>query len=320
LLSTWHSLLLYAPAVIATTFMKGLIKGLRVSAVLPLVALNTVVHCMPLFVVALGKALLPFAPLRRVSNDCLARLAESWIGVNNAMIHAFTPTRFVAELPDDLRQDGHYLVLANHQSWVDILVLQKLLNRRIPLLRFFLKRSLIWVPILGLAWWALDFPFIRRYSRQQLAKNPQLRLHNRLVTRRSCEKFADIPVSIMNFVEGTRFTARKHATQASPWPHLLKPHAGGIAFVLDAMGSGLHALLDVSIVYPAGIPSMMDLMAGRIPEVRVHIRPRPLPLALIQTMNDPNDRAFRVQFKRWLNELWDEKQATIAQMRQASTQ
>jgi len=293
-------------------------KWLRMSAVLSLVALNTLLHCTPLFVIALGKALLPFAPLRRASNNCLAALAESWIGTNNTMIDAFTPTRFVTDIPDDLRKDGHYLVVANHQSWVDILVLQKLLNRRIPLLRFFLKRSLIWVPMLGLAWWALDFPFMSRYSRQQLAKNPQLRQHNRQVTRQACEKFADIPVSIMNFVEGTRFTAAKHARQTSPWPHLLKPHAGGIAFVLDAMGSGLQALLDVSIVYPAGIPSMLDLMAGRIPEVRVHIRHRPLPLALIQNMNDPNDRDFRIQFQRWLNELWDEKEATISQMMQAS--
>jgi len=293
-------------------------KGLRVSAVLPLVALNTVLHCTPLFIVALAKALLPFAPLRRACNYCLAVLAESWIGANNAMINTFTPTCFVADLPTDLRKDGHYLVLANHQSWVDILVLQKLLNRRIPLLRFFLKRSLIWVPVLGLAWWALDFPFMSRYSRKQLAKNPQLRQHNRQVTRRACEKFADIPVSIMNFVEGTRFTASKHARQASPWPHLLKPHAGGIAFVLDAMGSGLHALLDVSIVYPAGIPSMLDLMAGGIPEVRIQVRQRPLPAELLQNMNDPNDRDFRIQFQRWLNELWDEKEAVMAQMSQAS--
>jgi len=294
--------------------MNGLIKYVRLSAVLPLVALSTVLHCTPLLMVALIKALFPFAPLRRASNRCLVMLAESWIGGNNRMITAFTPTRFIVDLPDDLRKDGHYLLLANHQSWVDILVLQKLLNRRIPLLRFFLKRSLIWVPLLGLAWWALDFPFMRRYSRQQLAKNPHLRQHNRQVTRRACEKFADIPVSIMNFVEGTRFTAAKHARQASPWPHLLKPHAGGIAFVLDAMGSGLHALLDVSIVYPAGIPSMLDLMSGQIPEVRVQVRQRPLPVELLHTMIDPNDRAFRVQFQRWLNELWDEKEATMAQM------
>jgi len=300
--------------------MNGPMKWLRISAVLPLVTLNTVLHCTPLLLVALGKALLPFAPVRRASNYCLAVLAESWIGANNAMISTFTRTRFVTDIPADLRKDGHYLVLANHQSWVDILVLQKLFNRRIPLLRFFLKRSLIWVPLLGLAWWALDFPFMSRYSRQQLAKNPQLRQHNRQVTRKACEKFADIPVSIMNFVEGTRFTSAKHARQASPWPHLLKPHAGGIAFVLDAMGSGLHALLDVSIVYPAGIPSMLDLMAGRIPEVRVQVRQHPLPVELMQNMVDPNDRDFRVQFQRWLNALWDEKEATIAQMLKPSGQ
>jgi len=289
-------------------------KWPQIMAILLLIAISTVLHCAPLLSIALCKAVLPFAPLRRISNRWLAFLAESWNHTNSWMIDTFTPTRFVVEMPVDLQRDGHYLVIANHQSWVDILVLQKLLNRRIPLLRFFLKRSLFWVPILGLAWWALDFPFMHRYTRQQIAKNPQLRQRNRQATQRACEKFADMPVTITNFVEGTRFTVAKHQRQASSWSHLLKPQAGGIAFVLDAMGSGLHALLDVSIVYPAGIPSMVDLMAGHIPEVRVHIIQRPLPLELISRMNDPSERSIRSQFQRWLNELWDEKQATITRL------
>src|SRR5690606_37691604 len=183
---------------------------LRVVPILLLIVLNTLLHCVPLFVVALVKAVLPFAPVRRACNPLLTGLAESWISVNSAMMAMFTGTRFSVEGQADLPRDGHYLVLANHQSWVDILVLQKVFNRRIPLMRFFLKRSLFWVPVLGLAWWALDFPFMGRYTRKQIAKNPELGRRDMEVTRKACEKFQSIPVAVMNFVEGTRFTAAKH--------------------------------------------------------------------------------------------------------------
>src|SRR5690606_33117909 len=162
-------------------------------------------------------------------------ISESWIGLNTAMIQMFTDTRLEVHCPAQLRSDGHYLVLANHQSWVDIPMLQAALNRRVPLLRFFLKSQLFWVPLLGLAWWALDFPFMKRYSREQLARRPELAGRDIEATRRACERFAHIPVSSMNFVEGTRFTPAKHAAQQSPFSHLLKPKAGGVAFVLDAM-------------------------------------------------------------------------------------
>ena len=288
-------------------------KWFRIVPILLLIALNTLLHCLPLFAVALFKALLPLAAVRRACNPLLTGLAESWIGVNSAMMGAFTRTRFQADMPATLERDGHYLVLANHQSWVDILVLQKVFNRRIPLLRFFLKRSLFWVPVLGLAWWALDFPFMGRYSRKQIARNPELGRRDMEATRRACARFRDIPVAVMNFVEGTRFTRAKHDGPGSPFRHLLKPKSGGVAFVLDAMGQGLHALLDVTIVYPGGIPSMLDLMADRVPEVKVLVRERPIPAELVAG-DYQGDRAFRARFQQWMNGMWQQKDEDIARL------
>jgi 1-acyl-sn-glycerol-3-phosphate acyltransferase len=259
------------------------------------------------------KALLPSQRLRVASNPLLTGLAESWIGVNNWMWDRFTDTRLSVRGEGGLQVDGHYLVLANHQSWVDILVLQKVFNRRIPLLRYFLKRQLFWVPLLGMAWWALDFPFMGRYTPKQIARRPELAGRDIAATRRACEKFRAIPVAIMNFVEGTRFTPDKHAKQASPYRYLLKPKSGGVAFVLDAMGEGLHAILDVSIAYPAGSPSLLDLLANRIPEVRVQLRERPIPEAMLRG-DYQNDRAFRAQFQQWMNGLWREKDEDMARL------
>ncbi|MFT4179445.1 MAG: acyltransferase [Thermomonas sp.] len=286
-------------------------RQLRIVLILLLVAASTTLHVLPLLLVALVKALLPFERLRLAANSLLTGLAASWIGFNGWLWDTFTQTRLIVHGDADLRMDGHYLVLANHQSWVDILVLQKVFNRRIPLLRFFLKRQLFWVPLLGLAWWALDFPFMGRYTKKQIAKRPELAGRDIEATRRACEKFRAIPVSIMNFVEGTRFTPGKHARQSSPYRHLLKPKSGGVAFVLDAMGQGLHAVLDVTIAYPGGRPSLADLLADGVPEVCVQIRQREIPTELL-CGDYQNDRAFRARFQQWMNGLWDQKDTDMA--------
>lgn len=280
---------------------------LRVPVAALLWAANTLLHVPPLLAVALVKALLPLRWVRNACNPLLTGISASWIGLNTAMIGLMTHTHYSVTTEADLRGDGHYLVLANHQSWVDIPVLQALFNRKIPLLRFFLKQQLFWVPLLGLAWWALDFPFMKRYSREELARRPELAGRDIEATRRACAKFRNIPVSVMNFAEGTRYTTAKHAAQASPFANLLNPRAGGVAFVLSAMGEALHSILDVTLVYPNGRPSLVDLFADRVGEVRVHIRELGIPEDL-RAGDYQNDPEFRARAQRWINGLWSEKE------------
>lgn len=285
---------------------------LRIPLAIALLILNTIVHVLPLFALALFKVVLPVHGLRVALSRALVVIAESWIGVNSALFDLFTRTQWHIEGLEGLKRDGNYLVLCNHQSWVDIPVLQKVFNRRIPFLRFFLKSQLIWVPLLGPAWWALDFPFMKRHSREELAKHPELAGKDRETTRKACEKFSHMPVSVMNFVEGTRFTRAKHDAQGSSYTHLLRPKAGGVAFVLDAMGEGLHAIVDVTIVYAQGAGSMMDLIAGRVRDIRVHIRQRAIDPALRGDYE--NDAAFRERFQTWVNALWAEKDAEVGRL------
>ncbi len=283
---------------------------LRVAVTLSMVLISTIVHVPIVLVGALIKAAIPLKAVRRLCDRVLVGTAESWNALNTYLIRRLTHTRLVIESETKLERDGHYVVISNHQSWVDIPVLEALLNRRVPMLRFFLKSQLFWVPLLGLAWWALDFPFMKRYSREVIARRPELAGRDIEATRRACEKFRDIPVSLINFVEGTRFTPAKHAAQSSAYRHLLKPKAGGIAFVLDAMGDAMHAILDVTIVYPHGIPTIADLFADRIPEVRIHIRELPIPRELVGG-DYQNDASFRERFQEWVNGLWSEKDARI---------
>lgn len=286
---------------------------IRIPLALLLLVANVVLHVTPLFVLALLRVIVPVRAIRLGLSRALVLIAESWIAFNSAMFEWFTRTHWQVEGLDGLRRDGSYLVLCNHQSWVDIPVLQKVFNRRIPFLRFFLKSQLIWVPLLGPAWWALDFPFMKRYSKETLARHPELQGKDREATRKACEKFRHLPVSVMNFVEGTRFTPAKHAVQSSPYRHLLRPRAGGVAFVLDAMGDALHAILDVTIVYAGGASTMMDLVAGRVRDIRVHVRE--LPIGRDLRGDYEQDAAFRERFQTWINALWQDKDAQIERMR-----
>lgn len=289
-----------------------MIARLRITIGAVLFGLSTLIHVIPLLLVALIKAVLRLRTAQRVCDRMLISIAENWIGVNTIMIRTLTHTRIVAEPSAAWSYSGHYLVLANHQSWVDIPVLQAVFNRQIPFLRFFLKSQLIWVPLLGLAWWALDFPFMKRYSREKLAKFPELAGRDLETTRRACRKFRGRPISVLIFPEGTRMTRLKHEMQSSPFPHLLKPKAGGVAFVLEAMGDALHTIIDVTIAYPEGKPTFADLLADRIPEVRVYARAREIPRELVggDYENDPHARS-RVQ--TWINEVWSEKDALLSE-------
>jgi 1-acyl-sn-glycerol-3-phosphate acyltransferase len=298
--------------------MTPVLAALRAAFVFSLIALNTLIHVPVLLLFALFKLVLRFQAAQIGLTRLLMHIAARWIAVNTALMRGLTPTRFEFEGLESLPADGWYLVLCNHQSWVDIPVLQMAMNRRIPMLKFFLKQQLIWVPVMGLAWWALDFPFMRRHTREQIARNPALRDQDIEATRRACAKFRYTPVSVMNFVEGSRFTPAKHARRNSPYTHLLPPKAGGVAFVLQTLGDTLKAVVDVSIVYPGGCPSLFDLLAGRIPEVRLRASLRELPRSLLGR-DYQQDEAFRAEFQAWVNALWAHKDVELGELLAASS-
>lgn len=279
-----------------------------------LILINTLFWFPLLLALALAKLSVPLSGWRRLCTAGLTGIANNWIGANCRFMDALHRIDWQITGVDNLDPEGWYLVTCNHQSWADIPVIQYALNRRIPLLKFFLKRQLIWVPLLGVAWWALDFPFMKRYSREQLEKHPELRGRDLETTRQACEKFREKPVTVFNFVEGTRRTPAKVAEQKPPFRNLLKPKAGGTAFVLGAMGEKLHTLLDVTIVYPDEHPSFWGLLSGRIRRIVIHVRALEIPPEFLGR-DYMNDEAFREDFQRWITRLWQDKDRLIEELR-----
>ncbi len=291
--------------------MRRLFTGILTTTLL---LLNTVVLICPLLVFALLKLVLPGRG-RDYASWAVMWVAETWSEIDKAIFALCIPTQWDVRGVENLRKDTSYLAVSNHQTWVDIPALIESLNRRTPFFKFFLKKELIWVPLLGLAWWGLDYPFMKRYSKAFLEKHPELKGKDLEITKAACELFKRQPVTVVNYLEGTRFTEAKHREQQSPYRYLLKPKAGGVAFVLAALGEQLDALLDVTIVYPGNqAPGFWALLNGSISRVIIDIQVRELDPSLWDGDYE-NDTEFRQSVQAWVNQLWQEKDQRIERLR-----
>lgn len=299
------------------SMLADMCSHLRSAFALLILVVHTTFWAIPIYVVTLLKLIIPWKPWRTFCSRIMTRLSELWVSTNNVFLRLLQRTTWDVQGLEGLRTDQSYLVNSNHQSWTDIVVLQRVFSGHIPFLRFFIKQELIWVPLFGIVWWALDMPFMKRYPREVLEKHPELRGKDVEATRKSCERLQDFPVSIINFLEGTRFTREKHRAQESPYRHLLRPRAGGIAFVLGAMGDRLTHLLDVTIVYPQGRPTLWEFIGGKVSRIVIRVNQRPIPPEFLQR-DYATDAEFRAQFQTWVSELWSDKDALIDRLLQES--
>ena len=291
--------------------MRRLLTGCLVTLLL---LLNTLILIGPLMVFALLKLVAP-GRSRDYASWAVMWIAETWAEIDKLIFATLTPTVWDIRGGEGLRRDRSYLVVSNHQSWVDIPALVQAFNRKTPYFKFFLKQELIWVPFLGLAFWALDYPFMKRYSKAYLARHPEMAGQDLEITKRACARFKDLNVTVVNYLEGTRFTAAKQAQQGSPYQHLLKPKAGGVAFTLATLGPQLDALLDVTLVYPGQrAPGFWKLISGQVPKVIMDIRTRELDPAL-WAGDYQGDAEFRQYVQSWVSQLWQDKDTRIAELK-----
>lgn len=291
--------------------MPAIITGIIASLLL---LTNILFWVTILMLFTLLRKILPWNSARKVIGKLMIVIAESWVYCNSGWIWLTQKMDWDIRLPDNLDRNGWYFVVSNHQSWVDILLLQHTLKGRAPFLKFFLKQELIKVPIMGAAWWALDFPFMKRYSKAYLEKHPEMRGKDLETTRQACEKFKEIPTSVVNYLEGTRFTQSKHDNQQSPYQHLLKPKSGGMAFAMSAMGDQFKSIIDVTIDYPDGIPTFWDFLQGKMKRCTVVVEEKAIPEA-VRGGDYENDSEFRATFQEWVQDLWQEKDQTLQSLK-----
>lgn len=284
----------------------GQLKGIL--AILALI-LSTSVFFIPVLFFGLLK-LVPNTRWRILCMRIIDKAINHWSDVNSAYINYTQDIHWQIHGLEQLEANASYLVMANHQSWLDIVLLQHLFNRKIPVLKFFIKDQLKWVPLLGFSWWAMGSPFMKRYSKEYLLKYPHKKGKDLESTRKALRLFKKTPSSIMNFVEGTRFTSQKKTLQNSPYQHLLKPKAGGIRFVLSSMGEQIQSILDVTIVYPCKEHSLWDFLCQRVKSIVLDVRRIPIPTQFLKNELFDDEQTHHA-FCEWLNTLWDEKDKLI---------
>lgn len=277
-----------------------------------LYAINFLFWPLLVFVGALLR-LIPIPSWQKICTHFLHNILIYWAACNSFIQRVTTRIEWDVRGVKNLKKDDWYLLISNHQSWIDILVLVQLFNHRIPPLKFFMKKELLWtLPLAGLGAWLLDFPFMGRHSKSFLAKHPELKGKDLETTRKACEKFKNTPTSIISFAEGTRFTPEKHAHQDSPYRYLLRPKAGGVAFTLGAMGKYFHKILNITLIYPNAQADAWHYFSGRIKKIVVHVEELPVTPELLGDYE--NNREYRVLFQQWLNGLWQRKDALIAEV------
>lgn len=274
------------------------------------IAIATVSVCVVLLVWSFHLAIVPKASKPAIQKR-MDYIIIWWTTANRWMIQRLNlvSPEIHWEGREHLSPAQWYLVVCNHQTWADILLLQTYLLDDIPPLKFFTKSQLIWLPFVGQAMYVLGFPFVKRVSREQIKKNPSLRSADKDNVIKACEGLKNHPSTILNFAEGTRRTEEKHRLQDYAFKHLLKPKAGGINYTLDGMGSHLNGLVDVTIIYPDGVPRFWDFLQGKCGRVIFDARYRPLPEFSAEQAGEAQHKA---QVAQWVQRLWEEKDALIS--------
>ena len=254
----------------------------------------------------------------QIADKTVISITNHWISSNNAVIDNILPKKdWRISLPDDVNTQGKYLLVSNHQSWVDTSIVQYISEKRLPLTRFFTKFELIYIPVVGQAFYFLDFPMMRRHSKEAIVKNPALQGKDIEEAKRACTLLKNKPFTLLNYLEGTRFTVMKRDKQHSPYKNLLKPRAGGLSLAINALGDDMDGILDMTIVYPDGVPTYGDLWKGNIKRLGVDVRHIKMPDALFTTIQNggyENDETVKAQMFDWVEDIWQQKDQRITDM------
>lgn len=259
-----------------------------------------------LFLAGALRWIIPIRRWRQFMMHVMNQMPAYWSDTNHGIQSLTTKIEWDVQGFEKLNYNDWYLMMSNHQSYADILILQRLSKHKIPMPKFFMKKELLWsLPIASWACWLLDFPFMHRSSKAKLAKYPELKGKDIATTKKACEKFKQIPTTVINFVEGTRFTETKHQIQQSPYQYLLRPKAGGIAFALATLGAQFHKIINVTIIYPNTKINAWDFLCGKVKKIIVRAEVLEITPDLIGDYE--NNREFRIYFQNWLNQLWQQK-------------
>ena len=290
--------------------MKFLFENLIGITSITILVLNTVILSCLLIPLGIIKFFLPITSLKVLFTKFIIKVGELWIFTNKIWVKALHNPKWQIIGKENIKSDGWTIATSNHQSFADIFLLQDITNRKMPMLKFFMKYVLIYVPVIGLSWWALDMPFLKRYTKKELEKNPKLAGKDVREMKRALKHDALYPVTVFSFAEGTRFTLKKHHNQKSPFKNLLRPKEGGLATALSLVNK-IDSLIDFTIKFDSQKRSFWDYLWGRMNSAKIIIKEIKIPKKFLNE-NLLDNHSLRSEFKEWVNSLWLEKDLLLS--------
>ena len=275
-----------------------------------LMAFNILLCATPVLAVDCFRLLLPFRWAQVLAERCNYGSYRMFAALNAMAIALTNRIEWDVRGNDFAPVHRSCIIICNHLSWADIVLLCHIYRGRIPTMKFFLKKSLLYIPVLGQACWGLGMPFLNRYSRAQLIRNPALRARDLESTRRACRRLSYAPLALINFVEGTRYTPQKAALANSPYRHLMVPKSPALAIAMGELGHEIEALFNTTLCYRDNARHpFIDLLMGRMKSVYARIERLENTEDLIG--NYLEDKHFKHDFGMRLRELWAQKDTQL---------
>lgn len=279
-----------------------------------LISVVTVVLAIPVFALALVRLLLPFKFVLALVDKVNQAVFYLWVSNNSFLMWLTNRIKWDIKGADIKKIQGSCFIISNHVTWTDIVMLGHIYRGKIPITKFFLKHSLIYIPILGQACYSLGMPFLRRYSRNELLKNPKLKMKDINATRKACLNLLEHPSSLVNFVEGTRYTPQKAAAQKSPYRHLMPPKAASLAIALGLIGEHIDCMLNTTLIYPGKHEGsiFMQMLCGRLNHVIARVEVIDKETIAAHMVGDYlHDKQFKHAFTMYLRDMWQRKDEQI---------
>ena len=268
----------------------------------------------PIFILILGAIayIMPSKVIKQKIFSLIYKIPSAWTVVNGFFMRCCVRKKWNVIGPDVSDLNHNYIVICNHQSWVDIGVLTSLFSRKLPMFRFFMKKELLWgLPFASWACYILGFPFLSRVKKSKLLKKSSLRNKDLSSTKRACMRLRKMNSTLVSFSEGTRFSIKKKSTQQSAYQYLLKPKAGGLAIVLKELGADLKGVVNATIVYAGAKPTAWNFLRGEISDIIVRYEIIPAESIIVGDYKNTNDKK---AFQNWLNKLWFDKDHLIGEL------
>lgn len=277
----------------------------------------TLIMALPIFLGALIRVIIPLKPVLKALDALYQGIFVAWSHFLAGQIALTNKTKWDIKGVEGVKVNGSCMIISNHLSWTDIVMLIVIYRGRIPITKFFLKHSLIYIPIIGQICFALGMPFLRRYTRSEILKNPKLKTKDLDATRKACLSVVEHSSTLVNFLEGTRFTKAKAQAQKSPYQNLMPPKTASLAVALGLIGPKLDCILNTTLQYPKneGSKVFIDLLKGRLHEVIARVEvigPQTIQQEL--TGDYMSDKQFKRSFTQKIRALWQAKDEQIAEL------